>query len=106
MYLSWSDMLISVHDAALCGPVQFTIKNQDGSEIDPLVFTKIFITDIGATNTLAIQTDDYTKAGTYYLRVEAAYIDLNNVKSEKDFTIDITNTCGTDATAASSEQSG
>ena len=106
MNLSWSDMLISVPDVTLCGPVQFTIKNQDGSEIDPLVFTKNFIADIGATNTLAIQTDDYTKAGTYYLRVEAAYIDLNNVKSEKDFSIDITNTCGTDATAASSEQSG
>ena len=106
MYLSWSDMLISVPDVALCGLVQFAIKNQDESEIDSLVFSKIFNTEIGAKNMLAIQTDDYTKAGRYYLRVEATYIDLNNVKSEKDFSIDITNTCGTKAPAASSEQSG
>ena len=66
--------MISVTDNTFaCGSVDFTIENQDGTVIDSAVFTPNLVSTLGATNTLAVQTNTRAKAGTYNLRVKTKF---------------------------------
>ena len=82
-----------VHDP-LCGVVDWTIENGDGTALEVAVFTPQLVTD---PFTLTVYTTDASKAAIYSLKLTANYVSFSTIVDEVTFTSAIENDCKSNA---------
>ena len=82
-----------VHDP-LCGVVDWTIENGDGTALEVAVFTPQLVTD---PFTLTVHTTDASKAAIYSLKLTANYVSFSTIFDEVTFTSAIENDCKSNA---------
>ena len=92
--ISWLDSIVTeLYASDGCGPLYWTLTNQDGTLIDNTVLN---VDDPANPHELTAQTDDPSKAAIYPLKVSVFYTNFpDNIGGFIDFEIHVTNKCET-----------